>query len=81
MPEKKQISVAQMKTGQTGRIIEVGKGYSMKRLTVMGLRPGKRITKVSGMFGRGPVTVQIGGTQLAIGYGMAQKIIVEVASR
>lgn len=77
--DKRIISVAKMKGGQSGQITEIGPGRSMKRLGPMGLRPGKRITKVSGMFGHGPVTIQVGGTQLAIGYGMAQKILVEVS--
>ncbi|MFO8102161.1 MAG: FeoA family protein [Dehalococcoidia bacterium] len=78
MGEKKYLTVAQMKVGQSGQVTEIGGGRGMKRLEAMGMRPGKQITKLSGMFGRGPVTVQIGGGQLAIGFGMARKIIVEV---
>ncbi len=78
MTEKRRITAAQMKAGQSGWVVEVGKGRGMRRVEAMGLRSGKRITKVSGMFGRGPVTIQIEGTQLALGFGMAQKIIVEV---
>jgi ferrous iron transport protein A len=44
----------------------------------MGIRPGKRVTKVSSMLMRGPVTVQVDGTQLAMGFGMARRIIVEL---
>jgi len=78
MKKKKQISVAQMKAGQSGTVIEISAGRGMKRVEAMGLRPGKRITKISGMFGRGPITIQIGGFQLALGFGMAQKILIEV---
>ncbi len=79
MSELKHLTVAQMKAGQSGLVVEIGVGRGMKRLEAMGLRPGKRITKLSGMFGQGPVTVQIGGSQLAIGFGMASKIIVDVS--
>lgn len=48
------------------------------RLNALGIRPGKRITKVSGMFMRGPMTVQVDRAQVAIGFGMAGKIVVEV---
>jgi len=44
----------------------------------LGIRPGKRITKVGSMFMRGPVTVQLDSTQVAIGFGMANKVIVEL---
>ena len=54
-----------------------GHGF-VDRLHSLGIRPGKRITKVSGMFMRGPVTLQVGRAQVAIGYGMAGKILVEV---
>jgi len=68
-----------MKPGQSGTVIAIGPGRGMRRLEAMGLRPGRRIVKISSVFGHGPVTLQImGSTQLAIGYGMAQKILVEV---
>jgi Fe2+ transport system protein FeoA len=43
----------------------------------MGILPGKRIIKVSSMFMRGPVTVQVDRVQVAIGFGMAGKVLVE----
>jgi len=48
------------------------------RLSVMGIRVGVTVTKITSQLMRGPVSVQVGGTQLAIGYGMARRIIVEV---
>ncbi|PIU56399.1 MAG: hypothetical protein COS88_02920, partial [Chloroflexi bacterium CG07_land_8_20_14_0_80_51_10] len=48
------------------------------RLTALGIRPGKRITKLSSMLMHGPVTVELdAGHQVAIGFGMAGKIIVD----
>ena len=49
----------------------------LNRLGALGIRPGQRLTKVSAMFMRGPITVQSGGAQVAIGFGMAIRIIVE----
>lgn len=50
----------------------------MRRLNAMGIRPGKQITKVSSMFMRGPVTIQVDNAQLALGFGMARRILVEL---
>jgi ferrous iron transport protein A len=50
----------------------------LRRLDSLGMRIGVEVRKVSAQLMRGPVTVQVGGTQLAIGFGMAQRILVEV---
>jgi ferrous iron transport protein A len=39
---------------------------------------GKKVTKVSAQLMRGPVTVRIDNSQVAIGFGMAKKILVEI---
>ena len=76
---KMQIAVYQMQPGQSGTVIKIlGGPLLTNRLHSLGIRPGRRITKVSGMFMWGPVTLQVGRAQVAIGYGMAGKIIVEV---
>ena len=77
MPEEKQLTLARMRSGQSGTVIGIQGGRGLiDRLSAIGIRPGKRISKVSSMFLRGPVTVQVGLTQVAIGYGMARKILV-----
>ena len=78
MSDGKQVTLNQMLAGQSGKVFEVqgGPGF-IRRLSAMGIRPGQRITKVSSMFMRGPVTIQAGNSQVAIGYGMARRIIVE----
>lgn len=68
-----------MQSGQTGKVAQVQGGYGLiSRLNALGIRPNKRITKVSSMFMRGPVTIQLDNTHIAIGFGMANKIIVEL---
>jgi len=57
--------------------IEGGHGL-VNRLNALGIRPGKKITKVSSMLMRGPVTIQLDSAQVAIGFGMANKIIVKL---
>ena len=78
MNEKRYITVRQMKVGQSGRVVDIhgGPGFA-RRLQAMGIRPGKRITKVSSMFMRGPITIQVDRARFAIGFGMANRIIVE----
>ena len=73
------ITLAKMEPGQSGRIKELISGPGLvRRLEEMGVRAGKRMTKVSGMPMRGPVVIQVGGTRLALGHGMARKVIVEL---
>jgi len=79
MSEEKQITLAKMQTGQSGKVVQIKGGHGLiNRLNALGIREGKKIAKVSAMFMRGPVTVQVGGAKVAIGFGMANKIIVEI---
>jgi ferrous iron transport protein A len=79
MTDKKQVPLTMLKSGQSGKVVEIQGGMGLaNRLSALGIRPGKRITKVSSMLMRGPITVQVGGTQLAMGFGMARKVIVEL---
>jgi len=77
----KTITLAQMRTGHRATVMEIATGHGIaNRLSAMGIRPGKKITKIGSMFMRGPVTVQVDRTQVAIGFGMARKIIVQPES-
>jgi len=44
----------------------------------MGIRPGKKIKKISSNFWCGPQTVEVDNVRVAIGWGMAKKIFIEV---
>ena len=79
MTDKRKLTLNQLGAGQTGTIIQVlgGKGLAT-RLDAMGIRPGKKVTKVSSMLFKGPVTLRFNGAQIAIGFGMANKVVVEV---
>ena len=82
MELNKRITVARMGSGQSGRIIDVDGGHGLvRRLEAMGIRPGKQITKVSSMFRRGPVTIEVDATRIALGFGMANKIMVELEDK
>lgn len=73
------IDLAQMRTGQSGKVITMDGGRGMTaKLEALGIRPGVMITKVSGQIMRGPVIIRVGNTQVAIGFGMARRVIVAV---
>lgn len=73
------VPLANMRTGQSGIVskIEGGRGMVM-RLEALGIRPGVTVTKVSAQIMRGPVVVRVGNTQVAIGFGMARRIILKL---
>ena len=73
------IPLGQMQGGQTGTVVQISGGRGLvNRLQALGIRPGKRITKVSSMFMRGPITIQMDGVQFALGFGMARQVLVEL---
>ncbi len=79
MPEGKRVALNRMEAGQSGKVVQIQGGFGLiNRLSALGIRPGQRISKVGSMFMRGPVTIQVGNAQVAIGFGMAKKIIVEL---
>ena len=79
MSDGKLVTLRQMQSRQSGKVVQIQGGFGLvNRLSALGIRPGKRITKVSSMLMRGPVTIQLGNAQVAVGFGMANKIIVEL---
>lgn len=73
------VPLTTMESGTKGKIIEIQGGRGLcTRLNAMGIRPGVRIKKISGQIMRGPVIVGVGSTQIAIGFGMASRVLVEV---
>lgn len=79
MTERNMVTLRQMRPGQSGKIVEIQGGHGLfNRLSAIGIRPGQKITKISSMLMRGPVTIQVGNAQMALGFGMTNKIIVEL---
>jgi len=72
------MDITQMKEGEKGKVIEIQGGRGLvSKLDSLGIRPGVEITKISNQLLYGPVVVQVGNTQVAIGLGMARRVIVE----
>lgn len=73
------VNLAQMKSGEQGTVMAINGGFGLKRrVEALGIRIGVNVKKISSQLMRGPITVQVGNTQVALGFGMAQKIIVEI---
>ncbi len=79
MFSRQEMTLRQMQIGQSGIVFQIQGGRGLiNRLNALGIRPGQRVTKVGSTFMRGPVTIQVGNAQVAIGFGMANKIIVRL---
>ncbi|MBN1828594.1 MAG: ferrous iron transport protein A [Deltaproteobacteria bacterium] len=70
-------ALTELKNNECGIIatIQGGRGVT-DRLNALGIIPGKKVTNISSSPFHGPVTIQVDRTKIAIGYGMAEKIIV-----
>ena len=73
------LPLTQMQSGQSGILAEILGGHGLvDHLNALGLRPGKRITKISSMLMRGPITIQVDRAEIAIGFGIARKLMVQL---
>ena len=73
------VSLASMKAGESGIVVQFLGGHGfINRLNALGIRLCKKITKVNSMLMRGPVIVDVDGMKIAVSYGMAQRIMMEV---
>ena len=73
------MTLVEMEPGQTGVVREIRGGVgAAKRIQDIGVRIGKRVKKLGARFWRGPQTVLVDNFKVAIGFGMAAKIMVDV---
>lgn len=85
-----ELRLSDLKNGERGVVISIGTGRGRgdagragrdwgfrKRLEDMGLTPGTEVTVVRSAPFRGPLEVHVRGSRLAIGRGMANRILVE----
>jgi len=69
--------LAMVKTGEQVRLVWIHAGRRLQAyLASLGLLPGTVFTVVSGN-SRGPVIVTVGESRIALGRGMAHRIMVE----
>ena len=76
------IAVDRLRAGESGVVQSIGGGRGIvRRLEHLGVRPGKVLAKVSSQFMAGPVTVTVDGRQVAMGRGIARRVLVDVLQR
>ena len=81
--EKSKVPLTALKQGEAGTVESIlgghGKGGGFeKRLMDMGLTPGTVVTVVKSAPFHGPLEVLVRGSRLALGRGMAERIVVEI---
>lgn len=70
------VPLSELGPGDSGVVVDINGGSGLRsRLYSMGLAPGV-IIRVLEKYQFGPVVVEAGGTRLAVGKGMAAKILV-----
>ena len=68
--------LSMVQSGELVQVVAVRAGWGLqRRLADMGLTPGVRV-KVINSQGRGPVILDLRGSRLALGHGVAYKIMV-----
>jgi ferrous iron transport protein A len=79
MQDEALISLACMDAGCSGVMYDIQGGYGiMSTLKSLGITPGKRITRVTPVSVKGPITVEMDKVQVVVGFGMASRIMVKV---
>ncbi|MCM8779652.1 MAG: ferrous iron transport protein A [Candidatus Omnitrophica bacterium] len=74
----KKISLIHLKANHKAKVAEIAGGGNLhKRLMSIGISEGRDIVKLSHIGLRGPVVVKSGRSVLALGHGVASKIMVE----
>lgn len=73
---KREITLAEIQTGEVKRVKAVLGGRGIQNnIRSMGIREGKVLRVVTRQPMRGPIIVEIDGMRIAIGRGMAKKIL------
>jgi ferrous iron transport protein A len=76
--KRRKMNLTELKTGEVRKIKKIlGDGNFKKKLENLGLREGVEITKVSAQVFKGPITLQIGTSKIAIGFNTARQILLE----
>jgi ferrous iron transport protein A len=77
--EKKQQSLTELEDGQTAVIVTVLGGKMLtKRLADLGITSGTEIKIIRKTLFSGPVQVEVAGSRLVLGWGLASKVMVEL---
>ena len=73
------ITLNLIEESQKVRVIDIYGGWGTRqRLGCLGIHPGDIITVKKSAIMRGPILISVHGNQVALGRGVARKVIVEV---
>ena len=76
------MTIVELAEGQIAKVLHIEGGFGCRRrLENLGIRPGCRVQKIRGLFTHGPIIVKAGHTQIALGRGMAGKVVVEIIDK
>jgi ferrous iron transport protein A len=68
-----------MEPGQKAKVIEVQGGWGLRqKLSELGILPNEVVTLANASAWQGPVLVQVNCNEVALGKGVARKVLVEV---
>jgi len=68
-----------IKENQKVKVISVSGGWGVRqRLGCLGIHPGNMITIKKSAIMRGPILISIHGNQVALGRGVASRVMVEI---
>jgi ferrous iron transport protein A len=77
--EKNGTGLTELEDGQTGIIVSVLGGKVLtKRLADLGITSGTKVKVIRRTLFSGPVQVEVAGSRLVLGNGLASKIMVEL---
>jgi len=77
-PTQQQLPLTELETGRSAVVVSLESGHgAQERLRSLGIHEGQRIRKISRIGKVGPVVVLVDRTQVAVGHGMAKKILVQ----
>jgi len=73
------ITLDLVKEGRKVKVLDISGGWGIRqRLGCLGIHPGDEIIIRTSAIMRGPILISVHGNQVALGRGVARKIIVEV---
>jgi len=72
------LTLAELKRGKIAEIKQIKGGLGFqRRVATLGIRAGKKIQKVAEQPLRGPIVLEVDGCRVALGRGMAARVLVE----
>jgi ferrous iron transport protein A len=70
-----------LRPGQKAKVVEVHGGWGLRqKLCELGILPGQVVTMSNSSLWRGPVMVHVDSNEVALGRGVAAKVMVEVVT-